>query len=74
MKKNKDEPNWAIMHIYMKVPEEKSPCSYLKQAKMSFFFSSYEIGEQEGRTGPAWKGGGLLPVGVGRMWGKGVEG
>jgi hypothetical protein len=35
---------------------------YLKHPKMSFFFF-YEIGEQEGRTGPAW---GLVTVGWGR--------
>jgi hypothetical protein len=34
-----------------------SPCGALKQAKMSLFhFFLYKIEEQEGRTGPAWKG------------------
>jgi hypothetical protein len=33
------------------------------------FFSFYKIGQQDGRTGPAW-GGGLVPVGVGKGRGK----
>jgi hypothetical protein len=41
--------------------------SYLKKTKMSFFF--YKIREQEGRIGPIW---GLVPVGRGRMQGKGI--
>jgi hypothetical protein len=34
-------------------------CSYLKQAKMSFFFLSfffYKIGDQEGGIGSVWGG------------------
>jgi hypothetical protein len=49
------------------MPQGNSLCSYLKQTK--FFF--YKIREQESGTGPVW---GLLPVGVGRMCGKGVGG
>jgi ribosomal protein S26 len=38
-KKNRgDEPIWAIIHLYMEVPQGNSLCRYLKQAKMSFFF------------------------------------
>jgi hypothetical protein len=37
---------------------------------MSFFFF-YKIREQEDRTGPV---GGLVPVGVGRMWGNDIGG
>jgi hypothetical protein len=40
-------------------------CDYLKQTKMSFFFF-YKIGEQV-------LSGELVPVGGGRMWGKGEE-
>jgi hypothetical protein len=46
----------------MEAPQGNSLCSYLKQAKISFFFF-YKIGEQEGRTGHAWEG--LVPVGGG---------
>jgi hypothetical protein len=57
MKKNRgDEPIWAIIHIYMEVPQRNSPRSYLKQAKMSFFFFLHKIREQEDRTGPAQGG------------------
>jgi hypothetical protein len=42
----------------MEVPQGISLCSYLKQPKMSFFFSFlYKIGGQEGITGPIWKRG-----------------
>jgi hypothetical protein len=37
----------------MEMSQGNSLCNYLKQTKMSFFFF-YKIGEQEGRTGPAW--------------------
>jgi hypothetical protein len=41
----------------MDVPQRKSLCSYLKQAKMSFPFSDFwDTREQEGCTGPVWKG------------------
>jgi hypothetical protein len=43
----------------MEVPKGISLYSYLKPAKMtlsSFLFFLYKIGEQEGRTGPAWEG------------------
>jgi hypothetical protein len=45
----------------MEVPQGNFLCSYLKQAKMSFFFF-YKIGEQEGGTGPA--GWGERSVGI----------
>jgi hypothetical protein len=41
----------------MEVPQGNFQWSYLKQAKMSFFFPLfflYKIREQEGRIGPAW--------------------
>jgi hypothetical protein len=47
----------------MEGPQGNSLCSYLKQARMSFFFF-YKIGEQEGKTGPAG-GGRLVPVSAG---------
>jgi hypothetical protein len=49
MKKNRgDEPIRAIIHIYMKVPQLNSQCSYHKQTKMSFFFllQNQRTGEQ----------------------------
>jgi hypothetical protein len=57
-----------------------SLCSYLKEAKMPFFyFCFYKIREQESGTGPVGRAGGLLweclvPVGDGRKWRKDVDG
>jgi hypothetical protein len=59
----------------MEVLQGNSLCSYLKQAKMSFFssfFFLYKIGEQEIRTGPAW--GGWYQWEGGRMWRNGEGG
>jgi hypothetical protein len=52
----------------MEMSQGNSLCRYLKQPKISFFKKFYKIEEQEGVTGP----GGLLPVRMERMWGKGV--
>jgi hypothetical protein len=51
MKKNReDEPIQVIMHIYKEMSQGNSLCSYLKQAKMSFFsVFFYKIREQNGR-------------------------
>jgi hypothetical protein len=38
----------TILHICMEMPQGNSLCSYVKQAKMSFFFF-YKSEEQEGR-------------------------
>jgi hypothetical protein len=38
----------------MEISQGNSLYSYLKETKMSFFFN--KIREQEGRTGPAWRG------------------
>jgi hypothetical protein len=39
----------------MEVPQGNSPCSHLKQPKLSFFFLFFIIiGEQEGEKGLAW--------------------
>jgi hypothetical protein len=58
MRKNRgDEPIGII--IYIEMSQGNSLCSYLKQAKMSFYFF-YKIGEQEGSPG-----GGVLGKGVG---------
>jgi hypothetical protein len=49
----------------MEVPQGNSLCSYLQQAKMSFFFLLfilYKIGEQEGGKVPP---GGVVLVGGG---------
>jgi hypothetical protein len=61
-----DEQIWVIIHIYIEMPQGNSLCSYLKQAKMSFFF--YKIGEQESRTSPVL---GVIPVCVGEDVGRG---
>jgi hypothetical protein len=53
----------------MKVSQGNSLCSYLKQAKMSFF-SFQKIREQEGGSGPAF---GIGTSGRGRRWVKCVE-
>jgi hypothetical protein len=42
---------------------------YLKQTKM--IFKKNKNREKEGKTGPVW---GLVSMGVGRRWGKCVEG
>jgi hypothetical protein len=39
MKKNKDEPNWVIIHIYLEISQGNSLCSYLKQQISIIFFS-----------------------------------
>jgi hypothetical protein len=52
----------------MEVPKGKSLRSYLKQAKMSFLFPFFwKVSQQEGKTGPAWRG--LIAV----RWGGGGE-
>jgi hypothetical protein len=44
-------------NIDMEMSQGNSLCSYLKQAKMSSFFSLfYKIEGLVGRTGPAWGG------------------
>jgi hypothetical protein len=59
----------AVIHIYMEVSQGNSLCSYLKQAKMSFLFPFlYKLGEQEGKTSPAW--GEVDTSGRGMRWGK----
>jgi hypothetical protein len=52
----------------MEVSQGNSLYSYIKQAKMSFF---NKLREQEGGTGPVL---GLMSVGRGRKWRKGVGG
>jgi hypothetical protein len=37
-KNREDEQIQVIIHIYMEMIQGKSPCSYLNQTKMSFFF------------------------------------
>jgi hypothetical protein len=70
MKKNRDDQNWAIIH--MEIPQGNALCSYLKQAKMSFYFSFFcKIGEEEGGTGTSWVVG---KRGMGRRSGKDVGG
>jgi hypothetical protein len=45
----------------MEMSQGNSLHSYLKQAKMSFFFLFLlQNWRKEGRTGPAWGGGGCL--------------
>jgi hypothetical protein len=56
----------------MEVPQGNSLCSYLQQAKISFFSSFHKITEQEWWGGGV-RAGGLIPVGVGRM-GVGIRG
>jgi hypothetical protein len=38
----------------MKVPQGNSLCSYLKQAKLSFFSFFCKTDVQDGGTGPSW--------------------
>jgi hypothetical protein len=73
MKIRGDKPVRVIIHIYLKISQGNSLCSYLyfKQAKMSCFsfyhfsFFFYKIREQESRASPA-QGAGLALVGGGR--------
>jgi hypothetical protein len=60
----------------MEITQGNSLCSYLKQAKMSFFsFFFYKIREEEGGTGTGPAGGGrVIPVGGERWQGKGMGG
>jgi hypothetical protein len=49
----------SYIYIYMEMLQGNFLCSYLKQAKMSFFFLSfffYKIGDQEGGIGSVWGG------------------
>jgi hypothetical protein len=52
MKKNKrDEPIRITIHIYMEMSQGNSLCSYLKQAKMSFFFPFSSTNSEKRRAG-----------------------
>jgi hypothetical protein len=64
-----------IIHIYMKMSQGNSLCSFLKQAKMSFFSTKSENrrAEQVLRGGGCGSGE-LAPVTKGRIWRKGVGG
>jgi hypothetical protein len=60
-----------MIHINMEMKKENSLSSYLKQAKVPFFFF-YRIRKQESGTGPAlWR---LVPVERGKRWEKGIGG
>jgi hypothetical protein len=50
-----EEPVRVIIHIYMEMSQGNSLRSYLKQTKMSFFFS-FTKSENRCRTGPAVAG------------------
>jgi hypothetical protein len=54
--------------IYVWKCHKETPYIAILNKNVMFFF--YKIGEHEGRTGCVWEG--LVPVGGGRMWGKGV--
>jgi hypothetical protein len=54
----------------MKISPGNSLYSYLKQTKMSFF----SFTKLESRRAEQVLSGGLVPVGSGRRWGKGVGG
>jgi hypothetical protein len=54
----------------MEVPQGNSLCSYLKQTKMSFF----SFTKSENRRMEQVLPGGLVSVGGGKRWGKGVGG
>jgi hypothetical protein len=55
----------------MEMSQGKSLYRYLKQTRMSFFFS---LKKSENRRAEQVLWGRLVSVGGGRMWGKGVEG
>jgi hypothetical protein len=50
-----------------------SPCSYLKQTKMSFLFSFTKLENRKAEEVLPCVGG-VVPVGEGRRWGKGEGG
>jgi hypothetical protein len=66
----RDELIWVEIHKCMEPTQGISLYSYLylKLAKMAGFsnyllwFFSYKIGEQEGRTGSAWRQGGVMQI------------
>jgi hypothetical protein len=61
------EPNWAIIHIYVEVSQGNSLCGYLKQPKMSYFFSFSKLEN--------WKADWVLPEGGGLVsMGRGAGG
>jgi hypothetical protein len=50
MKKNKGVGSiWVLIHIYIEMSQGNSLCSYLKQAKMSFFFLFFSSTKLENR-------------------------
>jgi hypothetical protein len=57
-----NEPDWAIKHIYMEVPQGNSLCSFLKQANMYLFFLS------ENRRAEQTLPGGVDTSKKGRRW------
>jgi hypothetical protein len=65
------KPVWAIIHIYMEVPQENSLRSYLRQAKMSFFFP---LIKSENRRVEHVLSGIVGTSGGGRRWGKDARG
>jgi hypothetical protein len=44
-RKIEEEPNWAIIHIHMEVPQGQCLCSCLAQGKCHFFFLSFTKSE-----------------------------
>jgi hypothetical protein len=59
------------IYIYMEMSQGNLLCSYLKQAKMSFLFSFIIFKNR--RVDPVLPGG-LVTVGAGRRWEKGIGG
>jgi hypothetical protein len=55
----------------VEMSQGNSLCNYLKQIRMSFFFSFTQL---EKRRAKQVLSGGLVPVGGRRMWGKCVGG
>jgi hypothetical protein len=70
--KRGEEPIQVVLHIFMEMSHGNSLYNYLKQTKMSFYFSSTKL--ENRRVEQVLPVGGVVPVGGGRMWEKCVGG
>jgi hypothetical protein len=68
----KEMNKFGLEHIYKWKYHKETPCVAIFKKQKCHFSFFYKIGEQDGKTGPAWAGG--VPMGGGRRWGKDMEG
>jgi hypothetical protein len=71
MKKNRDEPFGVIIHLYMKLSQGNSLCSYRYLKKETcLFFLFFLLQNQRRAKQVLLRGVGLAPEGAGRCQGK----